>query len=57
MIVILPDWDASVTKGFGMGDTSKVMGLAVLNAQGGVIGTYQGAEPESHALNLLKQAS
>jgi prolycopene isomerase len=56
-VIILPDWDVSVTKGFGMDDTSKVMGLAVLNAQGGVVGTYQGAEPGAHALELLKQAS
>jgi hypothetical protein len=44
-IIILPDWDGKVTKGFGLGDMSKVVGLAVLDKQGGVVGTYQGNEP------------
>jgi phytoene dehydrogenase-like protein len=52
-VIILPDWDGSVTKSFGLGDTSKTVGLVVLDAQGGVIGTYQGGEPEAHALELL----
>jgi prolycopene isomerase len=54
-VIILPDWDSSVTQGFALGDTSKVMGFAVLNTQGGVIGTYQGDEPESHVLELLSK--
>lgn len=56
-IIILPDWDGKATKGFGLGDTSKVVGLAVLDAQGNVVGTYQGDKPESHALELLQKAS
>ena len=56
-IIILPDWDGKVTKGFGLGDTSKVVGLAVLDAQGGVVGAYQGSEPERHALELLQRVS
>ena len=56
-VIILPDWDGKVTKGFGLGDTSKVVGLAVLDAQGGVVGTYQGSEPERHALELLHKVS
>jgi prolycopene isomerase len=54
-VIILPDWDGSVTKGFGLSDTSKTVGLAVLDGNGGVVGTYQGSEPESHALELLKK--
>ncbi|MBI5294466.1 MAG: NAD(P)/FAD-dependent oxidoreductase [Chloroflexi bacterium] len=54
-VIILPDWDGKATQGFGLGDTSKVVGLAVLDAQGCVVGTYQGAEPELHALELLKK--
>jgi prolycopene isomerase len=56
-VIILPDWDGKATKGFGLGDTSKVVGLAVLDAQGGVVGTYQGDEPELHALKLLQKVS
>ena len=52
-VIILPDWDGKTTKGFGLEDTSKVVGLAVLDAQGCVVGTYQGDEPELHALELL----
>ncbi|MCX6066648.1 MAG: NAD(P)/FAD-dependent oxidoreductase [Chloroflexi bacterium] len=54
-VIILPDWDGSVTKGIGLADTSKTVGLAVLDAQGVLIGTYQGTEPESHALEMLKK--
>jgi prolycopene isomerase len=54
-VIILPDWDGKATKGFGLGDTSKVVGLAVLDEQGGVVGTYQGNEPERHALKLLSK--
>ena len=56
-VIILPDWDGKATKGFGLGDTSKVVGLAVLDEQGGVVGTYQGDEPERHALELLQKVS
>ncbi len=56
-VIILPDWDGKATQGFGLGDTSKIVGLAVLDEQGGVVGTYQGSEPERHALELLKKVS
>ncbi len=56
-VIILPDWDGKATQGFGLGDTSKVVGLAVLDEQGGVTGTYQGSEPELHALKLLQKVS
>jgi phytoene dehydrogenase-like protein len=54
-ILILPDWDSNVTKGFGLGDTSKAFGLAVLDGNGNMVGTYQGSESESHALELLQK--
>ena len=54
-VIILPDWDGKATKGFGLEDTGKVVGLAVLDAQGSMVGTYQGDEPERHALELLTQ--
>jgi hypothetical protein len=54
-VLILPDWDNKVTKSFGFDDTSKTFGLAVLDGNGSVIGTYQGSEPESHALEMLEK--
>ena len=56
-VIILPDWDGKATQGFGLRDTSKVVGLAVLDEQGSVIGTYQGSEPELHALEFLQKVS
>lgn len=56
-VIILPDWDGKATKGFGLEDTSKVVGLAVLDTQGRVVGTYQGSEPELHVLELLTKIS
>lgn len=54
-ILILPDWDGSLSHGFGLGDTSKTAGIVVLDSTGSLIGTYQGAGPESHALELLSK--
>ncbi|MEI7849418.1 MAG: NAD(P)/FAD-dependent oxidoreductase, partial [Chloroflexota bacterium] len=54
-IVILPDWDGSLTKALGLKDTGKIAALAVLDAHGNLIGTYQGSEPEQQALALLQQ--
>lgn len=53
--IILPDWDGSVTKTFGLKGANKTAGLAVLDANGKLIGTYQGSEPESNALALLEK--
>ncbi len=53
-VIILPDWDGKASQSFGLRDTSKVVGLAVLDAQGGVIETYQGRQPELKALELLQ---
>jgi hypothetical protein len=53
-VIILPDWDGSITKSFNLGDTSKTVGLAVLNVQGSVVGTYQGSESEMKVIEFLK---
>jgi prolycopene isomerase len=54
-VLILPDWEGSVTKAFGLKDTNKTAALAVLNESGNVIDTYQGEAVESNALALLKK--
>ncbi|MEI8084093.1 MAG: hypothetical protein WCI74_19820 [Actinomycetes bacterium] len=56
-IVILPDWDGSVTKSFGLSNTGKTAALVVLNPQGTVIGSYQGADPKSAVMEFLAQAN
>lgn len=55
-VLILPDWDGSVTKTFGLKDTNKIAALAVLNAAGNLIDTYQGESAEANALAILKKA-
>ena len=54
-IVILPDWDGSVTKASGLIDTGKTVGLAALDRQGNIVGIYQGDEPGQHVLALLRK--
>jgi hypothetical protein len=55
-VLILPDWDGSVTKTFGLKDTNKTAALAILTAAGNLIDTYQGEFAEANALAFLKKA-
>lgn len=52
-VLILPDWDGSITKAFGLKDTNKVAGIAVLDNSGKIVGTHQGADIEKSAQQLL----
>jgi hypothetical protein len=52
-LLLLPDWDGKLTRAFGFKDTDKAAGVAVLNHQGRVIGTYQGADLVEKTLSLL----
>ena len=54
-ILILPDWDGSVTKSFGFKNTNKTAAFAVLDKSGNLTGSYQGSEPNAQALTLLKK--
>jgi hypothetical protein len=54
-VLILPDWDGSVTKSFGLKDTNKTLAFAVLDSNGNIVGAYQGSDAESNALALLSQ--
>ena len=56
-IIILPDFDGSVTRAFGLKDTAAAVGLALLDAGGHLMGTYQGSEPEAQALALLQKTA
>lgn len=53
-VLILPDWDGSITKAFGLKDTNKAAALAVLNESGNLIDTYQGEAAEANALAILE---
>lgn len=52
-VLILPDWDGSATKAFGLKDTNKTAGVAVLNTGGNIIGTHQNRDLISQAMQLL----
>lgn len=54
-ILILPDWDGSVTKAFGMRNPAKTPGLAVLNQHGEVVGVQQGGDLAIAALGFLEK--
>ena len=55
-VIIIPDWDGRVCKAVGLRDTQKVPGLAVLDADGGLVGVYQGDDPVQATLDLLSKA-
>ena len=54
-ILILPDWDAAVTRAFGMRNTARLPGLAVLDRHGMVVGMQQGGDLAAGALDYLAQ--
>ena len=53
-IVILPDWDGSLTKSFGFKNTNKTAAFAVLDKNGNLAGSYQGSGSGAKALEILK---
>jgi hypothetical protein len=52
-IVILPDWDGSVTAALGLRNTASNAGIAILDGDGNLFEAYQGADLASTALSLL----
>lgn len=55
-IIILVDWNGKMTEGAGFSDTNREVGLIVLDAEGGLVDSYQGDEPVKVARQLAKQA-
>ncbi len=55
-VLIIPDWDGDLLKPLGIDDVTKTIAVAVIDAQGGLVGVYQGDEPASHALEMLERA-
>jgi len=55
-VLIVPDWDGALLKPLGFDDLTKSIGLAVIDARGNVVGTYQGDDAPSHVLSMLERA-
>lgn len=55
-VFLLPDWNGSVTKAFGVGHTDKTAALVVIDPAGRVAGSYQGPQPGPAALDLVRRA-
>jgi len=53
-VVILPDWDGSVTGEMGFGDVGTAPGIAVLDSAGTLAGTEQGGDLTAAALMMLE---
>lgn len=54
-LIILPDWDGSVTHSFDMHTRRNPVGIAAIDRQGTLIETYTGPESISYALRMARQ--
>lgn len=55
-VLIAPDWDGALLKPLGFDDVSKQIGIAVIDAKGNVVGTYQGDDAPAQTMALVEQA-
>ena len=55
-VLIVPDWDGDLLEPLGVDDVTKTIAVAVIDAQGGLVGVYQGDDPATHALEMLERA-
>ncbi len=55
-VLIAPDWDGALLKPLGFDDVTKNIGVAVIDARGNVVGTYQGDDAPSHVMSLVERA-
>jgi phytoene dehydrogenase-like protein len=54
-VLILPDWDGSLTKAAGLSDVDKTAGVIVLDDSGHVVETYQGDDAANVTVGFLKK--
>jgi len=54
-IIILPDWDAAVTRDFGVRNPARTPALAVLDRHGVVVGMQEGGDLTAGALSSLQK--
>lgn len=55
-VFLLPDWNGSLYKAFGVKNAEKMAALVVIDGAGTVVGSYQGPQPGEAALKLVQQA-
>ena len=55
-VVILPDWNGSITKAVGLDAVDKTAGVAVIDRSGEIVGVHQGKDLAAAALNMLARA-
>jgi len=53
-VIILPDWKGEVVDAVGAGDTHKTPAVAVMDAEGEIIGLYHGDDLATAAMDFLK---
>jgi hypothetical protein len=56
-VVILPDWDGAALRALGFADVSRLLGVAVVAADGSVAGAVQEPEPLVAVLRLIDEAT
>ena len=54
-VIILPDWDGSITKTAGLENVNKAVGVVVLDASGAIQGVFRGEAAIGQALQLLEK--
>ncbi len=54
-LILVPDWNGKIFKAFGIRDAGKNLAIVALNADGQVIGHYQGESVVSAALELISK--
>jgi hypothetical protein len=55
-VLIVPDWDGRLLGPLGIADVTKAAAAVVIDAQGDIVGTYQGDDPRPHVLRLIEAA-
>ncbi len=56
-ILIVPDWDGLLLAPLGIDDVTKTIAVAVIDAHGDLVGTYQGADVQAQAVAMLERAA
>lgn len=54
-VLILPDWDGAVTRAVGAKHVNKTAAVVVADADGTIVGIYQGDDPTTAALGFLEK--
>ena len=55
-VLIAADWDGKLLKPLGFEDVSKLIGVAVIDGSGNLVGTYQGDDAPAQTLAMVEKA-